>query len=165
MSKRHKPAAGTPSKPRNQAIKIVTENRKARFDFSIIETMEAGLVLVGSEVKSLRKGQVQLKDSYVVFKNGEAWLQKAHISPYLQSSYMNHEPERYRKLLLNHAELSKLERAIEEKGLTCVPLKLYFKGGIAKLEIAIARGKNAGDKRETTKKKDVQRQLDTARRR
>src|SRR4051812_44843752 len=106
-------------------IKIISENRKARHDYSILETLEAGLVLRGSEVKSLRDGSCQLKDSYVAFVGTEAFLQNAHISVYKASSYNNHEPERRRKLLLNKRELLKLHSAIQEKGLTCVPLKVY----------------------------------------
>jgi SsrA-binding protein len=151
-------------KKKDNGIKIITENRKARFDYHIEETFEAGLELVGSEVKSLRKGDVNLKDSYVAFVNGSAYLQNAHISVYKASSYMNHEPERKRRLLLNKNELGKLERAVEEKGFTCVPLKLYFKGSWAKAEIAIVRGKKIGDKRESTKTRDMDREMASAKR-
>ncbi|MEK7357714.1 MAG: SsrA-binding protein SmpB [Bdellovibrionota bacterium] len=152
--------ASTPS----GAIKIVAENKKARFDYSIGDTFEAGLELRGSEVKSLRAGDVNLKDSYIVFKSGEAFLQNAHISVYKSSSYNNHEPERLRKLLLKATELFKIEKAIAEKGLTCVPLKVYFKGGWAKLEIALVKGKKAADKRESLKSRDADRELASARR-
>ncbi len=145
-------------------IKLINENRKARFDYHIEDTFEAGLALVGSEVKSLRRGEVQLKDSYVVFKNGEAFLQNAHIAFYKSSSYMNHNPERLRKLLLSQAELAKIDRAVNEKGYTCVPLKIYFKGSWAKLEIALVRGKKMGDKREASKTRDVGRELSQAKR-
>lgn len=145
-------------------MKIVAENRKARFDFHIEETYEAGIELKGSEVKSLRSGDVNLKDSYISFKNGEAYLQNAHISVYKSSSYLNHEPERLRRLLLGRNELNKIERAIQEKGFTCVPLKIYFKGGWAKLEIALAKGKKAVDKRAAIKDRDVNRELQKARR-
>ncbi|HVK61092.1 MAG TPA: SsrA-binding protein SmpB [Bdellovibrionales bacterium] len=154
----------TESKKKTE-IKVVAENKKARFDYSIGETFEAGLELKGSEVKSLRAGEITLKDSYIAFKNGEAYLQNAHINVYKASSYMNHEPERLRRLLLKSTELAKIERAITEKGLTCVPLKVYFKGGWAKLEIALAKGKNAGDKRESMKSRDVSRELAQAKRR
>ncbi|MES2963979.1 MAG: SsrA-binding protein SmpB [Bdellovibrionota bacterium] len=146
------------------AIKIVTENKKARFDYSIGETFEAGLELRGSEVKSLRAGDAQLKDSYIVFKSGEAFLQNAHIAVYKASSYNNHEPERLRKLLLKETELMKIDRAIQEKGLSCVPLKIYFKGGWAKLEIALVKGKKASDKRESLKSRDADRELAKAKR-
>ncbi len=145
-------------------IKIVAENRKARHDYSIIDTFEAGIELLGSEVKSIRKGDLNLKDSYVAFVNGQAYLQNAHISEYRASSYMNHLPERKRRLLLNRTELDKIEVAVEEKGLTCVPLKVYFKGGWAKVEIAIVRGKQAHDKRDAMKDRDAQRELAQVRR-
>jgi SsrA-binding protein len=151
--------------PKKNAIKIVAENRKARHDYSIIDTFEAGIELLGSEVKSIRKGDLNLKDSYVAFTNGEAYLQNAHISEYRASSYMNHLPERRRRLLLNRAELDKIASAVEEKGLTCVPLKVYFKGGWAKVEIAIARGKHAHDKRDVMKDRDAKRELEQVRRR
>lgn len=140
-------------------IKIISDNRKARFNYEILDTIEAGLALTGSEVKSLRNGQVQLKDSYVGFRGHEAYLQKAHISEYRASSYNNHEPERPRKLLLHSRELEKLASQIQEKGLTCVPLKLYFKEGWVKVELGIARGKKLGDKRSTVKKRDAEREM------
>ncbi|MCB0406986.1 MAG: SsrA-binding protein SmpB [Bdellovibrionales bacterium] len=146
-------------------IKIITENKKARFDFHLLEKFEAGLELMGSEVKSLRNGQVNLKDSYISFKGDEAYLQNAHISVYLASSYNNHEPERLRKLLLHRRELDRIFGAIREKGQTCVPTKIYFKNGKVKLEIALAKGKQKGDKRESIKKRDVDRTLQKARRR
>jgi SsrA-binding protein len=142
-------------------IKIISENKKARFDYEILDTMEAGLVLMGSEVKSLRNGQVQLKDSYVGFRGHEAFLQKAHISEYKASSYNNHEPERPRKLLMHSSELVKLASQVQEKGLTCVPLKIYFKDGVAKIQIGIARGKKLGDKRASAKKRDAQREIES----
>lgn len=141
------------------SIKIIADNKKARFDYTLEETFEAGLALTGSEVKSLRNGQVQLKDSYIAFRNGEAFLQNAHISEYRASSYNNHAPERLRKLLLHDYELNKIERAIQEKGLTCVPTKIYFKNGKVKLEIALAKGKKVGDKRQSIKDRDVKREI------
>jgi SsrA-binding protein len=146
------------------APKIITENKKARFDYAIGDTFEAGLELVGSEVKSMRRGDVQLKDSYVVFKNSQAYLQNAHISIYTASSYMNHEPERLRRLLLNRTELTRIDRAISEKGFTCVPLRMYFKGGWAKVEIALVKGKKAADKRESIKGREADRELAQAKR-
>ena len=136
-------------------ILIITENRKARHDYHIIETFEAGMVLMGSEVKSIRDKQIQLKDSYVTFKGDEAFLQNVHIAEYKASSYNNHAPERYRKLLMHKSELNKIYVAMREKGLTCIPLKVYFKNGRAKVEIALAKGKKAHDKRESIKKRDV----------
>lgn len=144
------------------SIKIITDNKKAYFDFEILEKYEAGIALLGSEVKSLRQGGANLKDSYVAFRGHEAFLQKSHISVYAASSYNNHDPERLRKLLLNHNELVKIASAIQEKGLTCVPLKLYFKKGRVKVEIGLARGKNKGDKRTAAKKKDAQREVQRA---
>jgi len=140
-------------------IKIITENKKANHDYHILDTYEAGVALVGSELKSLRNGQCNLKDSYVVFMGDELFLQKAHISPYQASSYNNHDPERLRKLLLHRTEIDKIYSAVSEKGMTCVPLKMYFKNGRVKVLIAIAKGKTKGDKRESIKKRDVNREL------
>jgi SsrA-binding protein len=147
------------------SIKIITENKKAWFDYEILEKFEAGLVLMGSEVKSLRNAQANLKDSYVAFRGHEAYLQNAHISVYQASSYNNHEPERIRKLLLNESELAKIHAALTEKGLSCVPLKMYFKKGRAKVEIALARGRKKGDKRQAAKSKDADREVQRALRR
>jgi len=147
------------------SIKIITENKKAWFDYEIIEKFEAGLVLKGSEVKSLRTSQVNLKDAYIAFRGHEAYLQNAHISVYTASSYNNHEPERLRKLLLHEHELDKIQTAITEKGLSCVPLKMYFKKGRAKVEIAIARGKKKGDKRQSIKSREADRDIQRALRR
>lgn len=141
------------------SILIIQENKKARFDFEIIETFEAGLVLMGSEVKALREKNIQLKDSYISFRGDEAFLQNAHISEYRASSYNNHAPERLRKLLLSRKELDQIHGALSEKGYACVPLKIYFKKGRAKLEIALAKGKKTHDKREAIKKRDVDAQL------
>ncbi len=140
-------------------ILIIADNRKAKFDYHIIQTFEAGLMLMGSEVKSLRARQVQLKDSYISFRGMEAFLQNAHISEYKNSSYNNHEPERLRKLLLHQKELEEIYGALREKGLTCVPLKLYFKKGRAKLEVALVKGKKAHDKRESIKKRESDQEI------
>lgn len=136
---------------------VVAVNRKARFDYSILDTLEAGLVLTGSEVKSLRKGHCQLKDSYLVFKKSEPYLQKAHISPYGPAAGNNHEPERRRKLLLHSYELKKLMGQLNQKGLSCVPLKVYFTRGKAKIELALVKGKKRRDKREAIKRKEMDR--------
>ena len=144
------------------SIKIITENKKARFDYHIIESFEAGLVLLGSEVKSLRQGQCNLKDSYVSFIGKEAFLQNAHISVYQASSYNNHDPERLRKLLLNRKEIDKIHSAMSEKGMSCVPLKLYFSKGMVKAQIALVKGKKKGDKRDTIKTREVNRELQRA---
>lgn len=141
------------------SIFIIQENKQARFDYHIIETFEAGMVLTGSEVKSLRLKQIQFKDSYISFKGHEAYLQNAHIAEYKASSYNNHSPERLRKLLLSQNELKKIAGSLNEKGLTCVPLKIYFKNGLVKLEIALVKGKKLHDKREAIRKRDVDQQL------
>ncbi len=141
------------------SILVIAENRKARFDYAIVETYEAGLVLTGSEIKAVRDRAVQLKDSYVSFQRNEAFLQNAHISEYKNSSYNNHRPERLRKLLMHRSELDKLYGALREKGLTCIPLKMYLKGGRAKLEIALVKPKKNHDKRQDLKTRDAKAQL------
>jgi len=141
------------------SILIISDNRKARFDYQVLETYEAGLVLLGSEVKSIRNKQIQLKDSYISFVGEEAFLQNAHISEYKSSSYNNHAPERLRKLLLHRNQIDKIYAAIREKGLSCVPLKIYFKDGRIKLEIALVKGKKLHDKRESIKTREATREL------
>ena len=140
--------------------KIAAQNRKARFNYEIGETFEAGIVLTGSEVKSLRTGKATIAESYADAHNGEIWLVNANIPEYKQSGpYNNHEPKRHRKLLLHKRQVNKLIGAVEREGMTLVPLKLYFnERGRAKIEIALARGKKLHDKRETAKKRDWQRQ-------
>lgn len=138
----------------------VITNRKARHDFHILESMEAGISLQGSEVKSLRLGKANLRDSYGRVENGEVILYNMHISPYEKASYFNHEPKRPRKLLLHKREISKLIGAVREKGHTLVPLKVYFNAnGLAKVELALAKGKRIYDKRETIARRDAQREL------
>ncbi|ASD64818.1 SsrA-binding protein SmpB [Bdellovibrio bacteriovorus] len=149
----------------SENILIVHENKKARFDYTIVETYEAGLQLMGSEVKSLRNKDVQLKDSYISFKGDEAYLQNAHIAEYKASSYNNHVPERHRKLLMHRSELDEIFEALREKGYSCVPLKIYFKNGRAKLQIALVKGKKTHDKREAIKKRDVSDQIRSSLRR
>lgn len=146
-------------------IKIISENKKAWFDYEILEKFEAGLALMGSEVKSLRVNNCTLKDSYVSFRGKEAFLQNAHIPVYAASSYNNHDPERLRKLLLHDHELVKIQAAFTEKGLSCIPLKIYFKKGRAKVEIALGRGKKKGDKRQAAKSKEADREVQRALRR
>ena len=138
--------------------KNITVNRKARHEYSIIQTYEAGIVLQGTEVKSLRQGKANLVDSYANLKNGEVWLIGAHISVYTQGNINNHEPTRARKLLLNKNEIRKLIGKTKEKGLTLIPLRLYFKNGKVKVELALAKGKKVYDKREAIAKKDMQRE-------
>ena len=134
---------------------LIHDNREARFHYEILETLEAGVALTGSEVKSLRAKNVRLKDSFVSFVKDEAFLQNAHISPYKFGSYSNHAHERLRKLLLHRNEIDRLYGAVREKGLTCVPLKIYFKNGRVKILIGVAKGKKLHDKRESIKKRDA----------
>ena len=141
------------------SIKIVAQNKKARFEYFIEDTFEAGIVLLGTEVKSLRLGKVNLKDSYGRINKGEVYIHNMHISPYSFANRFNHEPMRTRKLLLHKREIKKLIGKTQEKGLTIVPLKIYFKEGKCKLEIALAKGKRLYDKRETLKKKDSDRDI------
>ena len=143
--------------------KLIASNRKALHDYFVLQKFEAGLALVGTEVKSLRDGAANLKDSYVNVEGGEAFLVGAHISPYTHGNLQNHEPERKRKLLLHKRELEKLRVQTTEKGLTIVPLRLYFKGGRIKAEIAVVRGKKQFDKRESEKKREADRELAAAR--
>jgi SsrA-binding protein len=138
--------------------KNITVNRKARHDYEILQTYEAGIVLTGTEVKALREGKANLVDSYANLKNGEVWLTGAHISEYSQGNINNHEPTRTRKLLLNAKEIRKLIGKINEKGLTLIPLRLYFKNGRVKVELALAKGKKVYDKRESIAKRDFERQ-------
>ncbi|MCF8028818.1 MAG: SsrA-binding protein SmpB [Desulfobacteraceae bacterium] len=143
-------------------VKIVTENRKARHEFFILDEFEAGMVLQGTEVKSLRQGRANLKDSYGKFKNGELWLHQMHIGPYPFAYYDNHEPERPRKLLMHKSELKRLYGKIKEKGHTLVPLRVYFRDGKAKVVMALAKGKRQYDKRDSIKEREVKREMDRA---
>jgi SsrA-binding protein len=136
---------------------VVAQNRRARHEYAIEDTYEAGLVLTGTEVKSLRAGRASLVDAFAEIVDGEAWLQNAHIPEYTQGTWNNHTPRRKRKLLLNRQEIDKMERRVNERGLTIVPLSLYFKDGRAKVEIALARGKKFYDKRQAIAKRDAQR--------
>ena len=146
----------------NAAIKIVCENRKARHDFFIHETFETGLELKGTEVKSLRAGKANLKDSYAFIKNGEVFVEHMHISPYEQGNIFNHDPLRVRRLLMHKAEIVKLFSQTREKGFTLVPLKIYFKYGRAKLELALASGKHNYDKRADLQAKAAKRDIERA---
>ncbi len=146
----------------NAAIKIVCENRKARHDFFIHETFETGLELKGTEVKSLRAGKANLKDSYAFIKNGEVFVEHMHISPYEQGNIFNHDPLRVRRLLMHKAEIVKLFSQTREKGFTLVPLKIYFKHGRAKLELALASGKHNYDKRADLQAKAAKRDIERA---
>ena len=146
-----------------KSIKIIAVNRKVKFDYFIDDQFEAGLVLTGTEVKSLRIGKANLKDSYATIKNGEAFLLQAHIGEYPFAKYGNHSPDRPRKLLLHKREIKRLYGKSREKGYSLIPTKLYFRGGKAKVELALARGKRKYDKREQIKRRDEKRDLDRAR--
>jgi SsrA-binding protein len=139
--------------------RVTISNRRARFEYEILDSYEAGIVLKGSEVKSLRAGKANLQDAYAIVKNSEVWLLNMHISPYEQANQFNHDPVRTRKLLLNKSEIAKLHTKTNEKGLTLIPLKLYFKKGIAKVDLGIAKGKQLHDKRESIKERDVEREM------
>src|SRR6266540_4811947 len=142
--------------------RAIATNRRARHEYEILETLEAGLVLRGTEVKSLRAGLVNFKDSYATVRNGEVWFLGCHIRPYSHGTDANHDPERDRKLLLHDREIKRLAGKIAERGLTLVPLKLYFKSGRAKLEIGLGRGKKLHDKRSALREREVRREMDKA---
>ncbi len=142
--------------------KIIVDNRKARHDYFLVEKFEAGIVLVGTEVKSLRAGRANLKDSYAQIDDGELYLYNMHISPYEHGSFSNVDPTRKRKLLMHKREIMRLLGKVKEKGLTLVPTKLYFSNGRVKVEIALAQGKKLHDKRATQKEKDAKREIDKA---
>ena len=144
------------------AVKVIATNRKARYEYRFHDTIEAGLVLVGSEIKSIRAGRVSLREGFVLFEGGEAWLVNVHIAPYDPASVQNHEPKRRRKLLLHRREIDRLQRRVQEKGFTVVPTRLYLKDGRAKVEIALARGKKQYDKRQVIAERDSRRQVDRA---
>ena len=143
-------------------IKVVATNRKAGRDYHLEDKHEAGLVLKGTEIKSIRAGRVSLREGFVLFEAGEAWLVDVHIAQYDPASLQNHDPRRRRKLLLHRREIDRLQRGAREKGYTVVPTRLYLKDGWAKVEIALARGKRQYDKRQTIAKRDAERQIDRA---
>ena len=140
----------------------VATNRQAGYRYEFLDRVEAGIQLQGTEVKSVREGGVQLKDAYAAVRDGEVWLHNAHIAPYAPASRENHEPERPRKLLLHRREIDRLVGTTQEKGLTLVPTRMYFKGSRAKVEIAVARGKDVGDKRRSIKDRDQRREMERA---
>ena len=147
---------------REQGRKVVAQNKKARHDYHIDDTFEAGLVLVGTEVKSLREGRASLADGFAEIDRGEAWLLNVHIPGYTQGTWTNHAARRRRKLLLHRSEIDKIERKVSEKGFTLVPLALYFKDGRAKVEIGVARGKKAYDKRHAIAERTANREKEQA---
>ena len=141
---------------------VVATNRKAFHEYHILETFEAGVQLRGSEVKSIREGKASLKQAYILIRKGEAWLRGTHIPAYSHTGFEGHEPVRDRKLLLHEKEIQRINSKLAEKGLTAVPTKLYFKGGLIKLEFGLAKGKKLYDKRDTKKKRDVERDIQRA---
>ncbi|NEO58506.1 MAG: SsrA-binding protein SmpB [Okeania sp. SIO3B5] len=148
------------NKKSGEGYKIISDNRQARFNYHIIETYEAGVALQGTEVKSIREGKVNLRDGYALIRNNEAWLLNVHISPYQKAGeFFNHEPRRSRRLLLHKQEIRKLIGKVEQQGLTLVPLRMYFKRGWVKVDIALAQGKKLHDKRETIKQRDDKRTM------
>jgi SsrA-binding protein len=149
----------------SEKVKVVATNRKARRNYTILDTYEAGLVLLGSEVKSLREGKMELKDSYGHVHRGEAWLVGAHIAPYEFAREGGHDPDRDRKLLLHRRQIDRIAGTLAEKGLTLVPLQVYFKNGKAKVELGLAKGKATVDKRRTLRDREHQREMERAARR
>ena len=152
----------SPKTERERAQRTIAENRKARHDYHILDTWEAGVALLGTEVKSIREGRVNLRDSYARIDNGEVWMLNVHISPYSHRGSAAHEELRQRKLLLNRDEIRKMVGKVAEKGLTLVPLELYFKNGRVKVQLALAKGKQAHDKRETLRRREVDRETRAA---
>ncbi|MDD2233650.1 MAG: SsrA-binding protein SmpB [Desulfitobacteriaceae bacterium] len=144
----------------SEGIKVIAKNRKAFHDYFIEERIEAGIILTGTEIKSVRNSRVNLKDCYARIENGEVWLYQMHISPYEQGNRFNHDPLRKRKLLLHHAEIAKLTGKIQLQGLTLIPLKIYLKHGLAKIELAVCRGKKNYDKRQDMAEKDAKREIE-----
>lgn len=147
-------------KPGTDPNRDIAVNRRARHEYHIDETFEAGIALMGSEVKALRAGKANLQDSFARVENGEVWLWNVHISPYGPASQFGHEPTRTRKLLLHREEIARLHGKVKERGLTLVPLRLYFKNGRAKVELGLARGKKQHDKRDAIRAREVQREVD-----
>ena len=140
---------------REKAQRVVADNRKAFHDFHVLDTFEAGIVLLGTEIKAIREGRVNLRDSYARLENGEAWLLNVHVSPYSHTGYAHHEERRQRKLLLHKHEIMKLAGKVQEKGLTLVPLRVYLKDGRLKCELALAKGRKLHDKREVSRMKTI----------
>ncbi|MCH9830710.1 MAG: SsrA-binding protein SmpB [Actinomycetia bacterium] len=144
--------------PRETGKKLIAQNKKARYDYSIEDVYEAGLVLMGTEVKSLRQGRASLVDGFAQYENGGIWLRQVHIPEYAMGTWTNHEPRRPRKLLLQKSEIKRIEQATKDTGVTLVPLSLYFKDGYAKVEIAVARGRKSYDKRQAIAERDSKRE-------
>jgi SsrA-binding protein len=161
----HVKARGRSATAGAQDRKVIARNRRARHDYQIEEVVEAGLVLTGTEVKSLRAGRASLTDGFAQISDGEMWMHSVHIPEYAQGTWTNHEPRRPRKLLLHRKEIDRLARQIAERGLTLVPLSLYFSGGRVKVELALARGKRTYDKRQDLAQRDAAREVERAHRR
>jgi SsrA-binding protein len=149
-------------KSEREGLKIVAQNRAASYHYLLLDKIEAGMVLYGTEVKSLREGKGTLRDAYAEIKLGEVWLLHSHIPPYQPGGFRNHDPLRKRKLLLNRREIDKLQVQTQQKGMTVIPLKIYFREGMAKCELALARGKNFRDRREDVKRREAKREADEA---
>ena len=147
---------------RQKAQRVIADNRKAFHDYHVLDTFEAGVALLGTEVKAIREGRVNLRDSYARLDNGEIWLMNVHISPYSHTGYAHHEERRQRKLLLHRHEILKLAGQVHKKGLTLVPLQMYFKSGRVKIALALVKGKQAHDKRETIRRREVDRETRAA---
>jgi SsrA-binding protein len=146
----------------NPEVKVVARNRKAYHDYTIEDTFEAGIALIGSEIKSIRAGRVNLRDGYAAVEDGEVWMYNVHIAPYDPASRYGHEPRRKRKLLLHKREIARLERRVQEKGYTLVPVRLYLRGNLAKVELALARGKRQYDKRAALAEREARRRAERA---
>src|SRR2546423_821965 len=146
----------------NAPVKVITVNRQAYHDYYVERTIEAGIALMGTEIKSIREGKVNLRGSYAIARNGELWLENAHIAVYEHGNRYNHDPMRTRKLLLHRKEINQLLNKVEAKGMTLIPLKLYLKGGRAKIELGLCRGKKLYDKREAIAERDVKREIERA---
>lgn len=147
---------------REKAQRLIADNRKALHDYHVLDTFEAGVALLGTEVKAIREGRINLRDSYARIDNGEVWMMNVHVSPYSHTGYAHHDELRQRKLLLHKHEIQKLTGKVAEKGLTLVPLQMYFKNGRVKVALALVKGKQAHDKRETIRKREVDRETRAA---
>jgi SsrA-binding protein len=150
------------AKKDTSGIKVVATNRKAYHDYTIEDTIEAGIVLIGSEIKSIRAGRANLRDSYATIQDGEVWLYNTHVAPYDPASRFGHEPRRPRKLLLHKKQIARLESRVQEKGYTLVPLRIYLKDNLAKVELALARGKRQYDKRAAIAEREAERRVQRA---
>lgn len=162
MSKKKTTAAAPASAAKPDTVKVISDNKRARHEYEVLEVLECGIALVGTEVKSMRQGLANLQDSHARIENGEVWLYSCHVSPYDHGNRFNHDPDRKRRLLLHKAEIRKLKAKVQEKGLALIPLKLYFKNNRAKVALGLCRGKKLYDKRDTISKRDTQRQLERA---